>query len=183
MTRMLVLTLLVLAVSSAPAMAERADRKQPVNIEADRVTIDDRNKTHVFEGKVVLTQGTLQIRGDKLVVTQGADGFQTGIATGTEGRLATFRQRREGSNDYVEGEAERIEYDSRTERARLFVRAYVKSGGDEVRGHYIEYDALSENYVVTNAPGDRAAGSGSRVRAVIQPKGASAAADNPVVGQ
>jgi len=183
MTRMLILALLGLAVASTPAMAERADRQQPVNIEADRVTIDDRNKTHVFEGKVILTQGTLQIRGDKLVVTQGADGFQTGIATGTEGRLATFRQRREGSNDYVEGEAERIEYDSRTERAKLFVRAYVKSGGDEVRGHYIEYDALSENYVVTNAPGDHAVGRGSRVRAVIQPKGSSAPAENPLADQ
>ncbi len=164
-------TLLALALLATPALAERADRQQPVNIEANLVTVDDRSKTHIFEGDVILSQGSLQIRGDKLVVTQGADGFQNGVATASGNRLATFRQRREGTNEYVEGEAERIEYDSRTERAKLFVRARVKSGGDEVRGNYIEYDALSENYVVTAAPGSNAQ-PGGRVRAVIQPKAA-----------
>ncbi|WP_373322767.1 lipopolysaccharide transport periplasmic protein LptA [Aromatoleum toluolicum] len=163
---------LALGLLSQPVLAERADRDQPVNIEANRVTVDDRNKVHVFEGDVVLTQGTLVIKGAKLVVTQGPDGFQSGVATGSEKRLANFRQKREGSNEYVEGEAERIEYDSRAERARLFNQAHVKSGADEVRGHYIEYDSLSENYLVTNQPGKtetRATGDG-RVRAVIQPK-------------
>ncbi|THF61725.1 lipopolysaccharide transport periplasmic protein LptA [Pseudothauera rhizosphaerae] len=169
--------LLCFALASSAALAEPADREQPVNIEANHVTVDDRSKTHVFEGDVILTQGSLQIRGDKLVVTQGADGFQQGVATAGGNRLATFRQRRAGTNEYVEGEAERIEYDSRTERAKLFNRAYVKSGGDEVRGSYIEYDALSENYLVSNAPGGAGpAAGGGRVRAVIQPKGSSAPA-------
>lgn len=160
---------LALALSSSVALAERADRSQPVNIEADRVTVDDRNRTHVFEGGVVLTQGSLMIRGDRLIVTQGADGFQTGVATGSEQRLASFRQKREATNDFVEGEAERIEYDSRTERAKLFNRARVSAGGDEVRGQYIEYDALTENYLASSPPS-----SDGRVRAVIQPKGAAA---------
>jgi len=164
--------LLIAATLASPALAERADRDKPVNIEANRVTVDDRNKVHIFEGDVVLTQGTLMIKGDKLVVTQGADGFQTGVATASGGRLASFRQRREGSTEYVDGEAERIEYDSRAEKARLFNRAHVRSGGDEVRGHYIEYDSVSENYLVTNAPGSTPESStGGRVRATIQPKG------------
>jgi lipopolysaccharide export system protein LptA len=175
--------LLVLALGLVPAAAhaERADRERPVNIEANRMTVDDRNKVHVFEGDVVLTQGTLMIKAARLVVTQGADGFQTGVATGTDKRLATFRQKREASAEYVEGEAERIEYDSRNERARLFNQAHVKSGGDEVRGHYIEYDALSENYLVTNQPGTSPAPSSrdGRVRAVIQPKGSAAEAAAP----
>ncbi|WP_240794501.1 lipopolysaccharide transport periplasmic protein LptA [Azoarcus sp. DD4] len=164
--------LLALCVVSPLALAERADRDQPVNIEANKVTVDDRNKVHIFEGDVVLTQGTLVIKGDKLVVTQDASGFQNGVATAAGQRLATFRQKREGSNEYVNGEAERIEYNSRTEKAKLFVRAKVTSGGDEVRGHFIEYDSMSENYLVTNAPGaaPTAASGDGRVRAVIQPK-------------
>lgn len=165
--------LLALCVVSPLALAERADRDQPVNIEANKVTVDDRNKVHIFEGDVVLTQGTLVIKGDKLVVTQDASGFQNGVATAAGQRLATFRQKREGSNEYVNGEAERIEYNSRTEKAKLFVRAKVTSGGDEVRGHFIEYDSMSENYLVTNAPGaapTAASGGDGRVRAVIQPK-------------
>ena len=62
------------------AIAERADRTQPVNIEADKVTVDERKKIHLFEGKVVLTQGTLEIRGDTLTVTQDP------LACATKGR-------------------------------------------------------------------------------------------------
>ncbi|MFN3983963.1 MAG: lipopolysaccharide transport periplasmic protein LptA [Rhodocyclaceae bacterium] len=162
---------LTLALLTLPALAEPADRDQPVNIEADRVIVDDRNKTHTFEGSVVLTQGTLEIRGDKMVVVQGPDGFQTGVATGTPERPATFRQRREGTNDYVEGQAERIEYDTRAERARLFQSARVSSGGDQVTGDFIEYDALTERYYASNTPGPASDG---RVRAVIQPRASDA---------
>jgi lipopolysaccharide export system protein LptA len=168
----------LLAAFSSPALAEKADRAQPVNIEADRLTVDDRNKVHIFEGNVILSQGTLTIRGDKLVVTQDAAGFQNGVATASKG-LATFRQRRDGSAEYVEGEAERIEYDSRSEKARLFNRAKVSSGGDQVSGHYIEYDAITENYLATNPPGSRQGTPAGRVRAVIQPKSEGQPAGRP----
>lgn len=149
------------------ALAAKSDREQPVNIEADRVIVDDRNKTHTFEGAVILTQGSLEIRGDKMVVTQGADGFQTGVATGSASRLASFRQRRDGSDAFIEGEAERIEYDTRAERARLFRQARVSSAGDVVTGDFIEYDALTEKYSATNTSGGTGDG---RVRATIQPR-------------
>jgi len=162
---------LILVAVTPTALAERTDRQQPVNIESDRMTVDDRNKVHVFEGNVILTQGSLLLKGDKLVVTQDAAGFQNGVATASGGKLATFRQKREATKEYVDGEAERIEYDSRNEKARLFNRARVTSGGDEVRGAYIEYDAITENYLATNAPGSKpASGGDARVRAVIQPK-------------
>ena len=164
------LTTCVSAATSARAQ-ENPDRKQPVNIEADRGSFDDRNKVQVFEGRVILTQGSLVIKGDKLVVTQGADGFQTGVATANPPKFATFRQKRAESDEIVEGEADRIEYDSRTEKAKLFTRArVVSSNGDEVRGDYIEYDALTENYYVKSQPGTK----NERVHAVIQPKGSSA---------
>ncbi len=173
------LALLALHAFSAPVLAERADREKPVNIEANQLTVDDRNKVHIFTGTVVLTQGTLTIKGDKLVVTQGPDGFQNGVATVEKG-LATFSQKRDGSDEYITGEAERIEYDSRTERAKLFNRAKVTSGGDEVRGSYIEYDSLSENYLASNTTDAASKGGDNRVRAVIQPKNKDKpAADTP----
>lgn len=163
------LILLWLAALALPAWAEKADRDQPVKLEADRVTVDDIKKIHVFEGNVVLTQGSLVIRTAKLIVTQDAQGFQKGVATGGEGGLARFRQKREGRDEYVEGEAERIEYDAKTEKSEFIGRARVKSGGDEVRGHVIVYDGLTEHYSVTAAPG--AKGEAGRVTAIIQPKG------------
>ena len=159
-----------------PAFAEKADREKPINLEADRVSMDDINKVQIFEGSVIMTQGTMQLRTDKLVVTQDADGFQKGVATGGEKGLAYFRQKRDNSNDYIEGEAERIEHDARNEKTEFFVRAWIKNGQDEVRGHYISYEALTEKYLVTN-DGSTKAASGApqgRVRAKIQPKSKTA---------
>lgn len=154
-----------------PAFAERADRDKPVSLESDRVFVDEAKKTHVFEGNVILTQGTLVIKSDKLMVVEDSGGFQKGTATGGPNGLAWFRQKREGKNEFVEGEAERIEHDSKTEKSEFFNRAHVKSGQDDVRGQYIIYDAKSENYTVTNGPnGTVSQGKQERVRAVIQPR-------------
>ena len=172
----LLLTLLTLACAGS-ALAEKADRNKPIQLEADRITVDDAKKVHVLEGRVILTKGTMQLRTEKLVVTQNADGFQKGVATGGANGLAYFRQRRDGSNEYVEGEAERIEYDDRNERTDLYNRAWMKSGKDEVRGEFIRYDARVEKYTVTNSSSPAAGGDG-RVRAVIQPRN-DAADDEP----
>ena len=160
--------LCALAALALPAAADKADREKPVNLEADRVTIDDAKQLAVFEGNVVLTQGTLQIRGDRMEVRQDKEGFKQGT---TWGAPAAFRQKRDGYDEYIEGWAARIEYDGRAEKVEMFTRAQLKRGQDEVRGDYISYDARSEFFQVTGGP---KAGTpdnpGGRVRAVIQPK-------------
>ena len=163
------------------AQAEKADRDKPANIEADRVSVDDVKRIQTFEGNVQLAKGTLIIRAERIVVTQDDDGYQRGVATGTASTLPRFRQKREGQDDYIEGEAERIEHDAKAEKTEFFNRAWVKSGLDEVRGQFISYDARTEKYFVTSGPnGTRAQpGSGDRVRAVIQPRNKEAGASMP----
>ena len=166
-SRLLALAL-ALACLAGPAGAERADRDKPINLEADRVTIDDAKKVSVFEGNVVLTQGTMTLRADRMTVREDAQGFQYGVA---HGNLAYFRQKRDGVDEYVEGWAERIEYDGKAERIQLFNRAHMKRGNDEVRGSYISYEQPTEFFRVVGAQ-DNTAGAHTpgRVRAVIQPK-------------
>jgi lipopolysaccharide export system protein LptA len=150
-------------------LAERADRNKPVNLEADQVTVDDNKQTATFTGHVVLTQGTLMIRGDRMIVQQDADGFKYGVAYGN---LASFRQKREGYDEYVDGYAERIEYDGKAEKLQMFNRAYLKKANDEVRGNYISYEVETEFFRVVGG-GKKAATAANpdgRVRAVIQPK-------------
>ena len=168
--------LLALAAESG---AEKADREKPVNLEADRVTIDDSKQTAIFDGRVLLTQGTLQIRGDRMEVRQDKDGFRYGT---TWGSPAHFRQKRDGFDDYIEGWAERIEYDGRATTMQMFNRAQLKRGQDEVRGNYISYDSRTEFFKVTG--GAEAAGPDNpdgRVRATIQPKPSEKPAANPPV--
>lgn len=166
------LSLLLIGVLPLPAIAERADRDKPVDLEADKVSVDDAQKVLIFEGNVVLTQGTLVIRASRLVVVQDKAGFQKGTATG---KPARFKQKREGLESYIEGEAERIEHDTRNDRTEFFINARVKSGGDDVSGNYIAFDGLTERYLVTGTPkttpGTTTAPAGdTRVRATLQPK-------------
>lgn len=166
----------LLAVLASPSTwAEKSDRTKPVNLDADRITVDEIKKTQIFEGNVQLSQGTLTIRTEHMVVSQDSNGYQRGVATGGAGGLARFRQKREGRDDYVEGEAERIEHDAKTEKTQFFGQAHVKNGRDEVRGPYIAFDSKAETYVVTNsatggAAKGRAEGRPERVHAVIQPR-------------
>lgn len=168
-------------IAATAARAEKADRDKPVNIEADRVSVDDVKKVQTFEGNVQLVKGTLIIRAERIVVIQDDDGYQRGVATGTASVPPHFRQKREGLDDYIEGEGERIEHDAKAEKTEFFNRAWVKSGLDEVRGQFISYDALTEKYFVTSGPnGTRAQpGNGERVRAVIQPKNKDAGTASP----
>lgn len=156
---------------TGPVLAERADRDKPVHLEADQASVQDANKLATFTGNVVFTQGTLVIRADKMTVKEDANGFQYATAFGN---LATFRQKRDGMDEYIEGWSERMEYDGKADKVQLFRKARLKRGQDEVHGDYISYDAINEFFQVTSNNNNNGAStqthSDGRVRAVIQPK-------------
>lgn len=185
MPKKYVLLGVLLAAFAHAAWAEKTDKEKPINIESDSISMDDIKKVQIFTGNVVFTQGTMQMRTEKLVVTQDADGFQKGIATGGPGGLARFKQKRDDSNDYMEGEGERVEHDARTEKTEFFGKAWVRNGQDEVKGVYISYDALTEKYLVTNGNQSKSATGNkeARVRAIIQPKSKSAPEEKPESAQ
>ena len=157
----------LLLVCLAAAHAEQGDSTKPTQIEANRMSADDARRMNVFEGNVVVTRGTLNIRADRIVVRQDSDGNQYATATGNPVR---FRQRQdpkppEKEGVWLEGEAKRIELDDKSGKVELFEAARVNRGGDEVAGDYILVDQKSDFFTVT--PGK---GTGGRVRAILQPK-------------
>lgn len=155
------------------AWAERADREKPIHLEADRATVEDVNRKEgtrisIFTGNVILTQGTLRINADKVIMKEDSQGFRHATATGN---LVSFRQKRDRMNEYVEGWSERAEYDSKTEKIELFRQARLIRGEDEVLGDYISYDMNSEFFQVIGSK-ERGVETGpdKRVRITIQPK-------------
>lgn len=149
----------------ASVHAEKADRNKPVYIESDTATTNEAQHVTTFTGHVVLTQGTLVIKANKLVVHQDADGFKDGVAYGDP---AHFRQKRDGVNEYVNGYGQRIQYDQRQDTLQLFTHARMIRGQDDVRGDYISYDGKTEFFQVLGG-GQTTSGQG-RVHAVIMPK-------------
>ncbi len=160
------ITLGLFLTASATCFAESADRDKPIDLEADSVQVDDAKQISTYVGNVILTQGTLIIRADKLIVREDKEGFQHSTSLGNP---TTFKQKREGKNEYMEGSAQRIEYDGRMDKVKLYTKAWVKRGEDIVNGDYIMYDAVAEYAEViggTKSPTNTT----GRVRAIIQPK-------------
>ncbi len=145
--------------------AEKADREKPVNLEADSVTLDDIRKISVYQGNVILSQGTLMLRADQIQVTQNEKGLDKLNATG---RPVMFRQKVDGRDEFIEGFAERIEFDSINSQLELIGQARLRRNGDELRGERISYNASTEFYKVIGQPGVQTPA--GRVRAVIRPK-------------
>ena len=141
---------------------------KPVTIESDSMTADEAKKLATFEGKVVLTQGSLIIRAERIVIRQDSDGFQHGVATGGP---ATFRHKREGLGEYICGEAHKIEYDSKLDRVEFFTKARLRrDSGDDIRGDYISYDASNERFTVKSNTEKTGPNPEGRVTATIMPK-------------
>lgn len=163
--RMGLLFALCASLLATPSHAEKADRDKPVNLEADTVTLDDIKKISVYSGNVVISQGTLMVRADRVQVTQNASGLDRLSATG---RPVAFRQKLDGREEYIEGFADRIEYNSTSGQLELIGQARLQRGADELRGAQISYNANTEFYTVTGQP--NAQTPGGRVRAVIRPK-------------
>jgi lipopolysaccharide export system protein LptA len=176
--------LLALAAALAlapPAQAENADRAKPLNVVADRQgTFDLARQVIVFAGNVVVTKGTLAIQADRLEVREGPDGHRSAVAIGSAAQPARFRQRREGVDEYIEGQADRLEYDESGPVVRFIDNAVVRRlrGGkvaDEITGNLITYNDSTEVFSVsggTHAPGHP----GGRVRAVLTPRETAPAA-------
>jgi len=175
------------------AHAEKADRNKPMNIEADALRHDDLKQTSVFTGRVVMTKGTIVLRGGRLEVRQDADGYQSGVVTADAGQRAFFRQRRDPvagvPEEFIEGEGEVIEYDGRADSVRFVRRAELRRlrgavVSDEITGAVIVYNNLTDVFTVdgqkaaTNAAGDAPA-PGGRVRAVLSPKAPASGAAAP----
>ena len=159
---------------SCQVFAESADRDKPIDLEADSVKVDDAKQISTYAGNVILTQGTLVIHADKLIVREDKEGFQHSTSLGNP---TTFKQKLEGKNELMQGSAQRIEYDGRMDKVQLYTKAWVKRGEDIVHGNYIMYDANAEYAEVIGGDTSGAPGApAGRVRAVIQPKNKKAPA-------
>ncbi len=191
--RFLTLLLAAAALAASPwAHAEKADREKPMNVEADDLRHDDLKQTSVFTGKVVATKGSIVVRGARLEVRQDPEGYQHALVTAEPGKRAFWRQKREGADEYLEGEAETIDYDGKGDRVKFIGRAEMRryrgtTLADETQGSLITYENTTDVFTVNGAPmGQRPAGAapgaGGRVRAVLAPRAAASAAPSTPTG-
>ena len=177
---------------SSTLRAEKADRAKPMAIEADALRHDELRQASVFTGRVIMTKGSIVLRGGRLEVRQDASGYQSGIVTAESGQRAFFRQKRDtppgAPDEFIEGESETIEYDGRNDSVKFTTRAELRRlrGGavaDQLFGASIVYHNLTDVFTVDGRPAAErgsppaAASGGGRVRAILSPKETAPATD------
>lgn len=168
--------LLALLGFAGAACAEKADRNKPMNIESDTLYFDNLKQVNVFTGAVTLSKGTIQIRGAKLETREDPEGFQFGLVTGSSTSPAFFRQKRDGVDEFIEGEGEVIEYDGRADTVKFMKKAVVRrlrgaAVADEITGGLVVYNNLADTFSVDGSVSKvGGAAPAGRVRVTLTPK-------------
>jgi len=157
---------------ASPLHAEKADKEKPISFTSDSGDVNYEKKSGVLKGGVVITQGTLTIKADRIDFRQNPDNSLSATAVGNP---LAFRQKRDGSEGYYEGWAQRAEYDGQKEQLELFDNAILKRGTDEIRSNFISYNAATELFKAEGRPSAAAsatpgAARDDRVRGIFQPK-------------
>lgn len=171
-----------------PSYAEKADQNKALNIVADHQGVFDLLKhVVVFSGNVIITKGSITIKADRVEVHETPDGHRTAIAVGGGStRMVNFRQKREGVDEYIEGRADRLEYEEKADVVRFVNNAVVQrlrgtEPADEITGNLIVYNNITEIFSVSggtkNTKASGTDGSGGRVRAVLSPRNISSSSD------
>ena len=178
----------IACLTSTVLYAEQADRNKPVTIEGDLVTLDQAKSVSTLEGNVILVQGTLRLTAERIVVKEDATGAKTALAFGTSDKQIAFRQKREGATDFIEGSADRVEFDEQADTLQLFSHARLKSGANELTGEYIYYNSATEIVKMRDsAPGANSVPASiankGRPTITIQPKAPDEKSKQPAPGK
>ena len=160
---------------ASPAWAERADRLQKIVVDAAQSQVDVQKQVVVYSGNVGIRQGSMVIRADRVELRELPSGYYTAVAYGAANKPATFRQKRDGIDEYIEGEADRLEYDGKSDTIRFINRAQLRrlrgaALADEINGNLITYDATTEKVNIQGGGPATASNPNSRVQAVLTPR-------------
>lgn len=139
---------------------------------SDTLEYDDTNRLSTFTGNVILTRGNLNLRADRIVVNEAADGSQHAVATVSRSPNVLARQESPEKFEIIKGEGNRAEYNSANEQLTLIGNAVITryvcgKAIDSISGDRVIYNKNTDTYqAVSNT-----SGSGSnRVRSVARPR-------------
>ncbi len=153
--------------------AQTEGEEPATQILSDALTYDDKTKTSIFTGDVIMTRGLLSLRSDELTIREDAEGYQFGTATVKDDKRVHIRQERPESFEVLQGLGERAEYDGKAEtfdligRARL-TRFICGKPFDSVSGERVRYYQKTDRYQAFAGPNSDT-GDG-RVRSIAQPR-------------
>ena len=142
--------LIILAVLffTSLAFALPEDAKQPIEIEAKSVTVDETTGFNEFSGNAEVKQGSLLLFAELIQVQTNSDGVETMIAKGTPEKPAKYIQSQENQGRFIEATATLITYNVNEGMIFLVGNAHLVQGFDSFSGDSLNYDINNDKVVV-----------------------------------
>lgn len=137
------------------------DIRQPIRVEADSAVRDEAKGQTIYSGDVKISQGSLIISADSIVILEKNAELESIVA---QGEPATLSQQLSANGERVYASGNTIEYDIQTAAVQILVDAQLTQGGSKISSQQITYNVRDQ---IINA---QSAGSGSRVEMVIPAK-------------
>lgn len=168
--------LAALLAAAGQAAAEKADAYKPTQISCRSCDANSLSRCFMVAGGVELTRGTLTISADGGRVDESPEGYQRILLQAEPGKKVRFRQKADGPGErWMEGEADRVEYDDRSAMVKLMSKAKVRRtlGGlqtEEAEGEYISYDSRTEEFTLRNTSTGEDRPGGGRNTITLQSK-------------
>jgi len=156
------LTLIILVLLTQAAWALENDSEQPINIDSNTATYDEKSETSTYTGNVVATQGSIRIDADQLVVYLKDGNVIKMISTGKPSR---FKQLPAVGKEEMHGEGLINEFYPEKNLLIFKQNASVWQGDAKQSDDYIEYDTKN-SLLKAGAPNN----DGKQVHSVIKPK-------------
>ena len=154
----------VLALGSSLVAALPEDRTQPIQLEASRGQLDQKTGVSVYEGNVVITQGSMRLNADTVTIHVQDNNFQRLEAVG---KPVDLHYRQAVDKPELQGTSQRVDYDVAGAKVTMSGNARLVQGQDVFTGEQIEYN-LKDDVVKA-----RGAGSNGRIQFTIQPQTAA----------
>lgn len=143
------------------AVALSSDHTKPVKIKADSASINEKTGVSVYRGNVTFSQGSLIIKGGKVVINQVAGGVSKIIVTG---KPASFQQQQDNQKELVKAKAGEMEYITKDEKVYLSQNASISQGDNLLKGNKIEYNTRTSTVTAQKSKNNT-----NRVHVVIEP--------------
>lgn len=148
------------------SFALSTDRKQPIKIKADRVSINEKTGISHYAGNVSFIQGSLILKGSEIIIHQAKNNVSKIIVIG---KPATFQQQQDNKKELVNAKAGKMKYITKDERVYLSGNAAVAQGDNLLKGNEIEYNTRTSTVTAQKSENNT-----NRVHVVIEPD------DNPI---
>ena len=164
------LAVMSLSVITSYTVALPDDWQKEMTILSDSAEIDRRAGTVVYEGNVILTQGTLKIEADRLMILRNGDTLEKAIA---EGDRARYQQQIEVGKPLTTALGNRIDYYTSERRIIITGDAELEQEGNIFSGERITYDMATETVRADGTTAESSTDStdedSGRIKVVIQP--------------